>query len=581
MPDSAGGASQAQGSPKDRYDVAILGGGLAGLSLGLQLRQTIPDASIFIAEKRKGPAPLAAFKVGESTVENSAHYFGEILGLRDHLRSEQLPKNGLRFFFPAGDNSDITQRVEWGTKMLPPVPSFQLDRGKFENFLAERNEAEGTDRFDGCTIQGVELSEAGDHTVRYEREGQEGTLTARWVVDASGITMMLKKMLGLHKDVEHKVNSAWFRLGGGLDLDEWGADDERWLGRMEERGIRGLSTNHLMGEGYWVWLIPLSSGPISIGIVADPRFHPWDEINTLDGAIDWLKRHEPQLAADVDARRDQIEDFAKVENFAYSCSRVFSPERWAMTGISGCFADPFYSPGSDFIAQANIYITDLIKRDLAGEEVFKRAAGYNAAFLSAFETLLRSVYTNQYHLWGNAEVMCAKVLWEFAVYWVNACVPVFFNKLTDLDFNAAVRGPVRRMISVSSPIEQMFVDWHQLTKDREYRDVFIANKTFAGFYKLHEDLYGDFDDEGLKQKFEENADLLEATAVIIFAHAVRALPDQTLDEDVKIKPSAISLHPERWEKAGLFGGSGWTVAEAREMTPGLEDMLLDSIAQPA
>ena len=35
-----------------------------------------------------------------------------------------------------------------------------------------------------------------------------------------------------------------------------------------------LSTNHICGEGYWVWLIPLSSGPISIGIVADPRFHP-------------------------------------------------------------------------------------------------------------------------------------------------------------------------------------------------------------------------------------------------------------------------------------------------------------------
>ncbi len=54
--------------------------------------------------------------------------------------------------------------------------------------------------------------------------------------------------------------------------------------------MRKLCTNHLMGEGYWVWLIPLSSGPISIGIVADPRFHPFDEITTLDAAIDWLRR---------------------------------------------------------------------------------------------------------------------------------------------------------------------------------------------------------------------------------------------------------------------------------------------------
>ena len=53
--------------PADSYDVAILGGGLAGLTLALQIKQERPDTSIFIAEKREGPAPEAAFKVGEST----------------------------------------------------------------------------------------------------------------------------------------------------------------------------------------------------------------------------------------------------------------------------------------------------------------------------------------------------------------------------------------------------------------------------------------------------------------------------------------------------------------------------------
>ena len=47
---------------------------------------------------------------------------------------------------------------------------------------------------------------------------------------------------------------------------------------MSEPGIRQYSTNHLLGEGYWVWLIPLSTGPISIGVCADPRFHPFEEI---------------------------------------------------------------------------------------------------------------------------------------------------------------------------------------------------------------------------------------------------------------------------------------------------------------
>src|ERR1700704_3603857 len=94
---------------ENRYDVAILGGGLAGLTLALQLKRERPDTSIFVAEKRPGPAPEAAFKVGESTVELSADYFARICGMRDHMERDQLFKAGLRFFFPAGDNSDITQ----------------------------------------------------------------------------------------------------------------------------------------------------------------------------------------------------------------------------------------------------------------------------------------------------------------------------------------------------------------------------------------------------------------------------------------------------------------------------------------
>ena len=61
--------------PEEHYDVAILGGGLAGLTLAIQLKQTRPETSVVVLEKREGPAPLAAFKVGESTVPAGAHYF--------------------------------------------------------------------------------------------------------------------------------------------------------------------------------------------------------------------------------------------------------------------------------------------------------------------------------------------------------------------------------------------------------------------------------------------------------------------------------------------------------------------------
>ena len=68
-------------------DVCIAGGGLAGLTLARQLRLTMPQLKIVVLEKRSHPAPEAAHKVGESSVEIGAHYFGKVLGLEPHLHA--------------------------------------------------------------------------------------------------------------------------------------------------------------------------------------------------------------------------------------------------------------------------------------------------------------------------------------------------------------------------------------------------------------------------------------------------------------------------------------------------------------
>ncbi|RZL08137.1 MAG: FAD-dependent oxidoreductase, partial [Rubrivivax sp.] len=83
-------------------DVLIMGGGLAGMTLALQLRRRLPALNVLVLERRSHPVPVACHKVGESSVEIGAHYFEHTLGLGEHLQGEQLRKFGFRFFFSEG-----------------------------------------------------------------------------------------------------------------------------------------------------------------------------------------------------------------------------------------------------------------------------------------------------------------------------------------------------------------------------------------------------------------------------------------------------------------------------------------------
>ena len=101
------------------YDVAILGGGLAGLTLARQLHQERPELRTLVLEKRPHPVPEAAHKVGESSVEIGAHYFGAVLGLEPYFDEHQLTKFGLRYFFSDGSNRDLGRRFELGRAGFP------------------------------------------------------------------------------------------------------------------------------------------------------------------------------------------------------------------------------------------------------------------------------------------------------------------------------------------------------------------------------------------------------------------------------------------------------------------------------
>jgi flavin-dependent dehydrogenase len=524
---------------KPTYDVVIFGGGLAGLTLSIQLKREKPDISILILEKRAGEAPLAAFKVGESTVELGSYYLRHVIGLKDYLEEHELPKLGLRFFFKSNNKKDITSRIELGARGRLPTPSHQLDRGTLENHMTKVTGSLGTDVILGAIVKDVEFG-TDVHTVTYKIDGEEQKVTGRWVVDASSRASLIKRKLGFQKPMDHAANAVWWRLKGVIDIDTW-SDDLKWRNQLEPK-LRYLSTVHFLDTGYWLWVIPLGTGNTSIGIVADPAVHPLETFNSYEKALNWMSVNEPLAFEKLGAESDNLMDFMILKHYAHHSGRLYSAQdRWGVTGEAGAFLDPFYSPGTDLISLSNTLLTDLILRELQEEDIDLRAKVYEQSFLSLIDNWI-PIYQNKYPLMGTTQIMPVKICWDWAIYWAVTSL-LFTNKaFTDINMLrklfATENGAGVKFGKLSGIMQNLFLEW------RPYDTEIFTNKYLdplelkfmrefqAGIEVKHEP--GE-----LLEKIEENMRKLEEVAVAIFqkvsAHAKGTPPD------MKVDPYRISL----------------------------------------
>jgi len=276
-----------------------------------------------------------------------------------------------------------------------------------------------------------------------------------------------------------------------------------------------------MGPGYWVWLIPLAGDRTSLGIVADADQHPFSELCSFEGALDWLDRHEPQCASVARGLRDRRMDFSALRGYAHDTKRMFSGERWCLVGDAGVFVDPLYSPGSDFIAMANDYVVDLIARDRAGETVAAAADRYDRAYRALARTYLVN-YHRQYGLMGNARVMTTKIVWDFVMYWGGGALLYFGDRLRDEAFMRRVQPIMHRFASMNLRMQALFRDWADASKGAHPAPgTFVDYAEMDFMARLNEDLTRMYDDEALYRQLAANLRLAEELRIEINAEAAR------------------------------------------------------------
>jgi flavin-dependent dehydrogenase len=405
------------------YDAIIIGGAFSGAATALMLKRRRPDTRVLIIEK------MQQFdrKVGESTTELSSCYMTRILGLNSYLGHEHLAKQGLRMWFCNRADQSFDDCVEIGARYQTRLQTFQVDRAKLDSHLLNLAVEAGCDLWRPAKVTKCELAGKAGQRVSATVNDEERSASAPWVIDASGRAAFLPRKLGYFRpNTEHPINAVWARFTG---VKEW--DSYEWRERFPNYAnacltSREWATNHLMGYGWWCWIIPLRGGDVSAGIVYDSR------IFTLPEGANLGERLLSHIVANPVGR--EIFGEAKIiENdvhafsaLPYDCEKV-SGDGWAVVGDAAGFIDPLYSPGLDFCSYTSYYVSDLVARNLDGEDVSDKVAYYNTQFPITYRLWFETLYKDKYYYMGDAELMSAALLLDVGTYFLGLVIPVYKN----------------------------------------------------------------------------------------------------------------------------------------------------------
>ena len=412
------------------YDAVIIGGAFSGASTALLLKRRRPATRILIIEK------AAEFdrKVGESTTEVSSCFLTKVLGISTWLGHHQLAKQGLRMWFARTPGEKFEDCVEMGARYNSRLSGFQVDRATLDEHLLSLAVAEGCELWRPAKIAGLELAGAG-HNVLSVRVGEETReVRAKWVMDASGRAAVIARKLELLRPMaEHPVNALWARFTGVKDWDgpELRAKHPCWAKAVGTS--RSWATNHLMGLGWWTWIIPLKGGDYSIGLVYDTRLFTPPAGATIGERLGAHFQTHPVGREILGSAKAMTGDQRAFSSLPYFSERVMG-DGWAIVGDAAGFIDPLYSPGLDFCAFTAHGAQSMIARALDGEDTAACVEKYNARFSFCYRAWFDAIYRDKYYYMGDAELMAAAFLLDIALYHLGPVRQVYSDPATQFDF---------------------------------------------------------------------------------------------------------------------------------------------------
>jgi clorobiocin biosynthesis protein Clo-hal len=369
-------------------DAIVVGGGPAGSTAAILLKQYNPSSRIVLFEKEKFPR----HHIGESTLPD-ANAVLQKLGVIDTINRAGFPiKCGFTYkwrhnrpifidLFSEGVHPNLQERLY--PKGLPDH-SWQVERGRYDLILLDRAREVGVEVHEETQVVGVLRGEGDDQDrvlgVRFQSKGDSATrtLSARHTVDASGQGRKISGWLKVETEKFPLADIALYRYYRGFT---WRED---LIGSFFDGKI--FITSVPRG---WMWFIPISEEMVGVGLVTRKGF--------LQGVSpDQAFEEELTHAAEI---QDMLAGATRVshvyssdppqtyviQDWTYRNAQLAGPG-WYLVGDAAAFVDPVLSSGMNIAHNCALLAANAINTEWNHPEVPAEAVR------EGYQTLYREIY---------------------------------------------------------------------------------------------------------------------------------------------------------------------------------------------
>jgi len=369
------------------YDVAIVGGGPGGSTAAAFARKH--NLTVLVLEKERFPR----FHIGESLLPMGNALLRETGAWPKLEAAGFIHKYGAAFFTA---NGRAATEIQFNQSLVPGLDyTFQVERAKFDALLLDHARDLGAEvRFE-TTVRAIEAAD-GIHHVRIESAAGMQTVTARWVLDASGRETLF--------NLEQK------RALDPSPFPKRVAIYNHFRGAARAAGRAAGHTVAVRLDDGWFWLIPLDDERTSVGLVT-----------TVEAMRAAALRPEDFFARAVAGSSklrellggaEPLLPFRVTSDYSYF-RRQLAGERIILVGDAAGFFDPIFSSGVYMSMSSAKMAVELVVRAHAADRGLTPAERrrYTAAVKHSagiFQKLIAVFYDNS----SFAVFMCPEVRWK-------------------------------------------------------------------------------------------------------------------------------------------------------------------------